>query len=122
MTNKLILTEDASEKIDQLSRQLSLRRNIICRLATGMSLRMEESIEDWEAENGSGFEFNRYTLTGEMDKIFKALVIQRERKKLDDDSFFSEYLRKHIERGTEEMFKKFQKSSSEIDFLESFTK
>ena len=202
MTNKLLLSEDISEKLRELSKKLGLRRNIVCRIAIGRSLKEgylfslsysnnEEHLEEgsvsselkkefekkghslnkdaelskkdggWWIKSGgkeryriektddelkiykvgkilkgygdtqkttlddfdfgfddsNGYEFNRYTLTGEYDDYFKAMIVQAEGKNMSDDEFFSKYLRKHIERGIEIMYKEYQRVGSKFTYL-----
>lgn len=202
MTNKLLLSEEVSEKLRELSKKLGLRRNIVCRIAVGRSLkegylfslsysdtkkhfdegsispdlkkefekkghdlnknaklskkdgrwwitiggkekyRIEEAddelkvykvgkilkgygetqkttLEDFDFgfADSNGYEFNRYTLTGEYDDYFKAMIVQAEGKNMSDDEFFSKYLRKHIERGINIMYKEYQRVGSKFTYL-----
>ena len=106
-----------SEKLDYLSKKLGIRRNIVCRLAVGRSFAELNSVKDFKPKDSSGFEFNRYTLTGESDDIFKALIIQHERRKLTDDQYFLKFLRNHIERGIELLYDEYKRVNSPVDFL-----
>ena len=117
MQSKLKLSKDSSSKLDSLSSKLNLRRNIICRLAIGMSLVKDSTAIDIEPLDNNGFEFNRYTLTGEHDNFFKLLIVQHEGKKMDDDLYFSKYLRNHIERGIELLYEEYQRINSPTEFL-----
>jgi len=117
MSHRLRLSEETSHYIDDLSRKLGLRRNIICRLATGRSLAEKETVKNVKMGNNTGYEFNRYTLTGDKDQLFKALVNQHERKKLDDGEYFSKYLRNHIERGVRLLCAEYSRINSPVDFL-----
>ena len=117
MPTKLKISKEMSEYLDYLSNKLGLRRNIVCRLAVGRSLDELNSIKDFKSKNSSGFEFNRYTLTGESDDIFKALIIQHERQNLTDDQYFLKFLRNHIERGIELLYEEYKRVNSPVDFL-----
>ena len=117
MANKIKISKEASELLDHLSNKLDLRRNIICRMAIGRSLDEKESVKEFNPKNNVGYEFNRYTLTGEYDDIFKALIIQHEMKKLNDTQYFSKYLRNHIERGINLLYAEYERINSPIDFL-----
>ena len=117
MPTKLKISEEMSEYLDYLSNKLGLRRNIICRLAVGRSLAEVKSVKDFKPKNSSGFEFNRYTLTGESDSIFKALINQHEGRKLTDDQYFPKFLRNHIERGVVLLYEEYEKINSPVDFL-----
>lgn len=117
MSNKLKLSKEASDHLNLLSMRFSLKRNIICRIAIGRSLSEASPVEDLSPKDNLGFEFNRYTLTGDFDAIFKAIICQHAGKKLDDDQYFSEYLRNHIERGLNLFYDEFRKINSPVDFL-----
>lgn len=115
--SKLTLSSDCSKKLQFLSQRLNLRRNIICRLAIAYSLNYPESIISFSPKDNDGLEFNLYTLTGGLDNIYRALIVQHEGKKIADRAYFSIFLRNHIERGTHMLYKEFQKINSPLDFL-----
>jgi len=117
MPSKLKISEEASKRLDYLSNKLALRRNIVCRLAIGRSLANKKSISTIKPRDSAGYEFNRYTLTGEHDDIFKLLISQHGKKKLNDAIYFSKYLRNHIERGIDLLYKEYEKINSPVDFL-----
>lgn len=121
MPAKLKLSEEISQKLEYLSRRLGLRRNIVCRLAIGRSLAEKESVARINPKDSNGYEFNRYTLTGEYDKIFKALVVQHEKKKLYGTEYFTKYLRNHIERGIKLLYHEYERINSPIEFLVSLS-
>jgi len=117
MPSKLKISKETSKRLDYLSNKLGLRRNIVCRLAIGRSLAEKESVRNIKPKDSSGYEFNRYTLTGEYDEIFKALIIQHENKKLRDNEYFSKYLRNHLERGVNLLYEEYERVSSPVEFL-----
>lgn len=117
MSNKLKLSQEASEKLELLSTRLDLRRNIVCRLAIGRSLAEKGSVKSINPDDSAGYEFNRYTLTGDFDELFKALLRQHEREKMNDKEYFSVFLRNHIERGVQLLYTEYQRVNSPIDFL-----
>ena len=117
MSTRLRLSKENSNKLNLLSTKLGLRRNIICRIAIGRSLADKSSVKDLNFEDSSGFEFNRYTITGEQDVLFRALVSQYEKKNLNDFEYFSKYLRSHMERGVSLLYEEYNKINSPIDFL-----
>jgi len=120
VVSKLKLSENVSEDLDDLSRRLGLRRNIICRVAAGRSItegNLEAKLTLDDFSDSKGFEFNRYTLTGEYDQYFKALIIQLEGRPINDNDYFSLYLRKHIERGINIMSKEFKRVRSKTSYL-----
>lgn len=117
MVTKIKVSEDAKEKLDFLSTRLDLKRNIICRMAIGRSLAIKETVKNEEYADSAGYEYNRYTLTGDQDVLYKALITQHEGKQLDDNTYFKTYLRNHIERGTKVLYDEYNKINSPINFL-----
>jgi DNA sulfur modification protein DndE len=118
-SSKLKLSKAASDKVDLLSNRLDIRRNIVCRLAVGRSLREPKSVRSLKPANDDGREFNRYTLTGDFDPIFKALIVQHEAKKVNDREYFAVFLRNHIENGINLLYKEFNMVNSPVEFLVS---
>jgi len=118
-TSKLKLSKAASDKVDFLSNRLDIRRNIVCRLAVGRSLREPKSVRSFKPANDEGREFNRYTLTGDFDPIFKALIVQHEAKKVNDREYFSTFLRNHMEIGVNLLYKEYNMVNSPVEFLVS---
>lgn len=116
MSSRLRISKKASEQLNHLSKRLDLRRNIVCRMAIGRSLAEKGSVKNMKPRDSAGFEFNRYTLTGEYDDIFKALVKQHE-KELNDREYISTFLRNHIERGIQFLYIEYQRINSPIDFF-----
>lgn len=115
--SKLRLSEEASKKLHRLSQRLGLRRNIICRVAVGRSLALPESVAAVKSANDQGLEFNRYTLTGEYDDVYRALVVQHEGKKMGDKSYFQVFLRNHIERGIVTLHREYERINSPVEFI-----
>lgn len=77
-----------------------LTPNILARIAIGLSLRDPESVEEYPTDN-HGLEFNRHTLTGEHDCLFKMLMAQHCGRKLSDEEYFPGYIKLHLDRGIE---------------------
>jgi DNA sulfur modification protein DndE len=117
MKNKLRISEETSKQLTFLSNRLDLKRNIICRLAVAESLTIDELVENFTPSDSKGLEFNRATLTGDQDLIFKSLIIHHEKKPIDEETFFSKYFRNHVERGINILYNDYQKVNSPIDFL-----
>ncbi len=95
---KIKLSQSATSKITVLKRRTGLRPNLLCRIGLCYSLETSHLPPTDFDENGQ--EFNRYTLTGEWDKLFIALLI--ERMKNDGVDLEKEgllYLKAHLNRG-----------------------
>jgi len=74
--NRIRISGDASNKLRALKARTGLTPNFLCRLAFTLSLN-EPGIPDPQLSDENGQEFNRYTLTGEYDQFFIALLKER---------------------------------------------
>jgi len=96
--NKIKLTTDSSERLKQLKARTGLTPNILCRIGFCLSLK-DNSIPNPEKFPEEDREFNRYTLLGEWDALYVALLRQR----LDEDGVTDHseeaYFRAHLNRG-----------------------
>ena len=95
---KLSLTKDSSNRLRHLAGKTGLTPNLLCRL--GFCLPLNEPTvpnpADYPEEDR---EFNRYTLLGEYDALFVALLRQRCQQQKLDVSELPDYFRAHINRG-----------------------
>jgi DNA sulfur modification protein DndE len=74
--NRIRVSVDATNKLRALKARTGLTPNLLCRLAFTLSLN-EPGIPDPQVYDENGQEFNRYTLTGEYDQLFIALLKER---------------------------------------------
>lgn len=88
-------TKDA---LNELKTTLNLTPNILARLAVSLSLTIDEPVS-LKKTNDHGLEFNRATLTGRFDHIFKAMIAQHCKREISDEEFFPEFFKAHLERG-----------------------
>lgn len=110
--NKIKVTEKADNQLRQLKSKTGLTPNLLCRIGFCLSLN-EAAIPNPEDYPEDGKEFNRYTLTGQWDGIFMALLRQRlHNDGLDLEENFEPQFRAHLNRG---VFRLFQRSKSLAD-------
>ena len=95
---KLRVSRSSTSKLSVLKRRTGLTPNLICRIALCFSLESSGlPALDFDEE---GSEFNRYTLTGDWDLLFVALLIERLHKDgLDISQDGLLYLKAHLNRG-----------------------
>lgn len=74
--NRIRVGGDASNKLKFLKARTGLTPNFLCRLALTLSFN-EPGLPNPESYDELGQEFNRYTLTGEWDQFFMALLKER---------------------------------------------
>jgi DNA sulfur modification protein DndE len=95
---KLRVTRDVSNRLRVLAGRTGLTPNLLCRLGFCLSLN-EPAIPNPDDYPEEEREFNRYTLLGEYDDFFVALLTQRCHQDGIDSSRLAEYFRAHINRG-----------------------
>lgn len=95
---KLRLTKDASNRLRFLAGKTGLTPNLLCRIGFCLSLSEPSApiLDDYIDEDR---EFNRYTLLGEYDALFIALLRQRSMEDALDPDRLSDYFRAHMNRG-----------------------
>jgi len=93
------VSAEATNKLKVLKGRTGLTPNVLCRLALTLSLN-EPGLPNTSTYDEQGQEFNRYTLTGEWDQLFIALL--KERLVQDDLSIVLDLLpqfKAHMNRG-----------------------
>jgi DNA sulfur modification protein DndE len=95
---KIRLTKDASNRLRFLAGRTGLTPNLLCRLGFCLSL------EEPKVPNPNEFaeeerEFNRYTLLGEYDSLYIALLRQRLHQDGLEDDNLEGHFRAHLNRG-----------------------
>jgi DNA sulfur modification protein DndE len=107
MNFRLKTSKFTGEKLKQLQSTTNLTPNILVRLAIGLSLRQNGTPEVTLSDN-NGLEFNRNTLTGEYDYIFKALITQHTNRELNEEEYFPDLFNAHLERGVRLLSNEYQ--------------
>lgn len=95
---KIRLTKDASNRLRFLAGRTGLTPNLLCRLGFCLSL-AEPSLPRVDDYGEEDREFNRYTLLGEYDALFLALLRQRCAAEGVSDTALADMFRAHMNRG-----------------------
>jgi len=104
--NRIRISKSATVRLSMLKGRTGLTPNILCRIGLCLSL-SEPSIPDHKCFDENGQEFNRYTLTGEWDVFFMALLKERLlHDGLDLDKDLLPQFRAHLNRGAIALFDK----------------
>jgi DNA sulfur modification protein DndE len=96
--SKIRLTKDSSNRLRFMAGKTGLTPNLLCRLAFCLSL-AEARVPNPEDYPEEEREFNRYTLLGEYDALFVALLKQRCTEDAIDMNILADYFRAHLNRG-----------------------
>lgn len=117
MASKMKLSVKATSDLDEMANNLDLRRNVVCRIAIGMSLR-DCTPPDLDDSDYGGVEFNKPTIIGTDEQILMALLTHHFNMKIDAEDFFSTYVRAEIIRGLSMMVSEYRKINSPIEYME----
>lgn len=96
--NKIVLSAEASEYLKQLKARTGLTPNILSRLGLCLSL-SEPSTPDSSRYPEEAREFNRYTLLGEWDDLYVAMLRQRMLRDGLEPDHMEDQFRAHLHRG-----------------------
>lgn len=97
--NRIRISEKATLRLNQLKGRTQLTPNILSRIAICYSLN-DPSIPNPAEYDEKGQEINRFTLTGEWDTFFVALIKERcIHDGLDPEKDLYDQLRAHLNRG-----------------------
>jgi DNA sulfur modification protein DndE len=99
LAKKIQLDEASTVILRTMKARTGLTHQYLCRLAFCLSL-SEPGHPDPASYNERGIEFNRYTLTGEWDRLFVTylrewLALEQPQTSADDGAWF----RAHVNRG-----------------------
>lgn len=98
--NRIYVGEDVDLRLRNLKARTGLTPNLLCRLGFCLSL-AEQGIPDPQLYvEGQTREFNRYTLTGQWDIFFFALLRERlAQDGLNPEADLEAYFKAHLSRG-----------------------
>lgn len=115
--NRLRVCKEVDQRLSQLKAKTGLNPNLLCRIGFCLSLNDPTTPNPANYPPDGEREINRYTLTGEWDMLFVALL--RERCAQDDPDGhvpLDEHFRAHVNRGVLELFHRV-KSLADFDRL-----
>jgi DNA sulfur modification protein DndE len=95
---KIRVTKDSSNRLRFMAGKTGLTPNLLCRLAFCLSL-SEPRVPNPDDYPEEDREFNRYTLLGEYDALFVALLKQKCIEDGIELNRMPEYFRAHLNRG-----------------------
>jgi DNA sulfur modification protein DndE len=96
--SRLRLTKDASNRVRFLAGKTGITPNLLCRIGFCLSLG-EPPVPNPDDYPEEDREFNRYTLLGEYDALFVALLRERCRRDGVGVDRLPDYFRAHMNRG-----------------------
>mgnify|MGYP001254179076 CR=1 FL=1 len=98
--NRIYVGEDVDLRLRQLKARTGLTPNLLCRLGFCLSLAEQGIPDPYLYSEGQTREFNRYTLTGQWDIFFFALLRERLiQDRLNPEADLEAYFKAHLSRG-----------------------
>lgn len=98
MKFQLKTSKSTNDRLTELHSVTSFTPNILARIAVSLSI-SKESKEPPLVIERNGKDFNRDTLTGDYDYIYKALIAQHSGREISDEEYFPDLFNAHLERG-----------------------
>lgn len=98
---RLKTSYNTKEIFEYLGPRTNLKPFALSKIAISLSLKEDESIENYNNDDTNGLELNRQTIMGQYDDVFKCLMEHKAGRYLEDDEYFPEYTKKHLDRGAE---------------------
>jgi DNA sulfur modification protein DndE len=99
MNFRLKTSNTTADRLKLLQNATGLTPNILARFSVVLSLKELHPINP-VIRDVAGQEFNRPTLTGNYDFIFKALITQHEGREVSDEEYFPGLFNAHLELGS----------------------
>ena len=114
MIFRLKTSKETEEILLDMKNKHNLTPNVLSRLAVAISLKEEPLTKyyiwiRWKKIENTGIEFQRHTLTGENEVLYKVLMENYCQKHLTDEEFFPSHFKFHLENGIKKL-----KSETEI--------
>lgn len=123
MNGRLTTSLEIEKKIIELQRLLKLSTKAsVMRIAIGLSLKSKTDprLEYPESENDhGGATYQRVTITGEYDELYRALLIEHINKDVEEKDIFPELMNTHITRGINVLYDEYQLKGNYDKVLDS---
>jgi DNA sulfur modification protein DndE len=116
--NRIYVSDEVDQRLRLLKTRTGLTPNLLCRLGFCLSL-TEHSIPDPQLYlEGQAREFNRYTLTGQWDTFFFALLRERlHQDGLNLETDLEAYFKAHLSRGVMMLFQRLKNLEDLADLV-----
>lgn len=115
--NKIHVSQKATKYFPHLKGRTGLTPNILCRMALCLSI-SDPSVPNGRMDDEKGQEFSRYTLLGEWDSFYIALLRERLiRDRLDPDKDLMPQFKAHLNRGVAMLFSRVKDLSDVNDLV-----
>lgn len=125
MNLRLKTSLDVETKLTELQSALQLSsKAAVMRLAIAFSLRIpgdprivDGNVIKYDVKKQNGADYNRFTIFGTDDDVYKVLMKQHLKENITDDEFFPELTNAHLSRGIIELNGDFKLANNREKFL-----
>lgn len=130
MNLRLKTSLDTESKLNELQTLLQISsKAAVMRLAIGLSLKIEGDprkvdnvIIKYDIHKQNGADYNRFTIFGEDEVIYKILMKQHLKMDFDDEVFFPELTNAYIDRGIKELYADYKLTNNRIKYIQGLLK
>ena len=116
MQFRLKTSHQTAEILKYLQSCTGLTPNVLARLAISLSLLDQEPVANF-ITNANGIEFNRHTLTGQYDVVFKCLIAKHENRPITDNEYFPDLIKLHLDRGSAKLQNEYKYAGNYEKFI-----
>ena len=100
MIFKIRTSKKTTQIFQEIGASEQLQPFILSKLAIALSIKNQNPLTDSDfRRDNNGLELNRQTITGEYDILFKCLIEMKEHRHIEDDEYFKNYVKAHLDRG-----------------------
>ena len=111
MIFRLKTSKRTMEIFQELEKRTNYKPYTLVKHAIAWSLVEKTSVEGFKSDS-DGLDLNRQTITGDYETMYKVLIEQNEGRHLSDEEFFPQYVKAHIDRGSELLMDMYNHSGS----------
>ena len=123
MNGRLTTSLEVEQKIIELQKLLKLSTKAsVMRIALGLSLKSKEDprvIYNEKNNDHGGATYQRVTITGDYDELYRALLIEQLNMEVSDTEIFPELFNAHISRGINALYDEYQLKGNYDKVLDS---
>lgn len=118
---------DIESKLSELDKKIKLSsKAALMRIAIACSVREKgdprienDTMLPYESRSQGGADYQRFTIFGQNEDIYKLLMIQNLGHKITDEEFFPDLTNAHIRRGIRYMYSEYSYIDNRDKFFES---
>ena len=130
MITRLKTTTDVENKLVELDRRIKLSsKAAIMRLALSYSIKIKtdprvqnDLIRHYDIRKQDGMDYQRLTIFGQNEELYKLLMINQLGENITDEEFFPELTFFHIERGINLLYSDYLYINDKDKFFEKLSK